>query len=203
MRWQNFLLNWTRNKIHHSNERMHTYVAFLRGINVGGHKLIKMAELVRIFSAAGCKNVRTFQQAGNVIFESRSTSTKSLTRKIESGLERDLGYPVPIVVQSLADLQKLIARKPFKKFEASKEVMLVVVFLAAAPEPKPTLPFVSQTENVEVFEIADRVAFVLSRRKKNGWFGFPNGVVEKAFKVVATTRQWRTVLGVVKAAEKN
>lgn len=180
---------------------MTTYIAFLRGINVGGHKLIKMAELVRIFTAAGCKNVRTFQQAGNVIFESRSSSPNSLTKKIEKGLAKDLGYPVPIVVQSLETLHEIIARKPFKKFEASKEVMLLAVFLAHDPKEKIALPFISQTENVEVFKIADRVAFVLSRRKKNGWFGFPNGVVEKAFKVVATTRQWRTVVSVVKAAE--
>ena len=52
-------------------------IALIRGINVGGHKLIKMPELVRIFSAAGCKNVRTYQQAGNVIFESRSVSSNA------------------------------------------------------------------------------------------------------------------------------
>src|SRR6266511_3084611 len=48
-------------------DSMNTYVALLRGINVGGHRLIKMQDLVRIFASVGCKNVRTFQQAGNVI----------------------------------------------------------------------------------------------------------------------------------------
>ena len=66
---------------------MHTYIAFLRGINVGGQRLIKMPELVRIFSAAGCKNVRTYQQVGNVIFESRSANRKNLTKKVEAALE--------------------------------------------------------------------------------------------------------------------
>ena len=180
---------------------MITYVAFLRGINVGGHKLIKMPELVRIFSAAGCKNVRTYQQAGNVIFESRSVSSKSLTKKIEAALEADLGYRLPIVVRSVLELRQTIKRSPFKKFEKSKDVMLLIVFLAEDPDPKPTLPVVSTTQNVEILQIADRVAFAVARRKKNGWFGFPNGVVEKAFKVVATTRQWSTVQNVVKAAE--
>jgi uncharacterized protein (DUF1697 family) len=180
---------------------MHTYIAFLRGINVGGQKLIKMQELLRIFSAAGCKNVRTYQQAGNVIFESRSTSRKNLTKKIEAALEADLGYRVPIIVRSISELQQLISFNPFKKFTRSKEMMLLVVFLAEDPDQKPTLPFVSSTENVEIFDVADSVAFCLARRKKNGWFGFPNGVVEKAFKVVATTRQWSTVQNVVKAAE--
>jgi|SRR5689334_7027941 len=180
---------------------MHTYIAFLRGINVGGQKLIKMGELLRIFSAAGCRNVRTYQQAGNVIFESRSTSRKNLTKKLEAALEADLGYRVPIIVRSISELQQLIAFNPFKKFSRSKEMMLLVVFLAENPDRKPTLPFVSITENVEILSVADSVAFCLARRKKSGWFGFPNGVVEKAFKVVATTRQWSTVQNVVKAAE--
>jgi uncharacterized protein (DUF1697 family) len=185
----------------HRTNRMHTYIAFLRGINVGGNKLIKMQELVRIFSAAGCRNVRTYQQAGNVIFESRSSGRKRLTKKIEAALEAELGYGVPIVVRSLLELQQTIERSPFKKLEKSKNVMLLVVFLAEDPIPKPVLPFVSTTENVEIFEVADGVAFCVARRKKNGWFGFPNGVVEKAFNVVATTRQWSTVQNVIKAAE--
>ena len=179
---------------------MHTYIAFLRGINVGGHKLIKMPELVRIFSAAGCKNVRTYQQAGNVLFESRSANRKNLTRKIEAALEADLGYRVPIVVRSILELRQTLEHAPFKRFEKSKNVMLLIVFLAEDPNTKPTLPFVSTTQNVEIFDIADGAAFCVARRKKNGWFGFPNGVVEKACKVVATTRQWSTVQNVVKAA---
>ena len=180
---------------------MHTYIAFLRGINVGGHKLIKMPQLVRIFSAVGCKNVRTYQQAGNVIFESRSASRKHLARKIEAALEAGLGYRVPIVVRSVPELLQIIKLSPFRKLKKSKDVMLLVVFLAEDPDPKPSLPFISTTDNVEIFAMAEGTAFCVARRKKNGWFGFPNGVVEKAFKVVATTRQWSTVQNVVKAAE--
>lgn len=180
---------------------MHTYIAFLRGINVGGHKLIKMQELVRIFSDAGCKNVRTYQQAGNVIFESRSANPQKLAKKIEAALEADLGYRLPIVVRSVHELRQLITLNPFKKFSRSKDIMLLIVFLADDSGPTPILPFVSTTEKVEIFATAHGAAFVVARRKKNGWFGFPNGVVEKAFKVVATTRQWSTVQNVVKAAE--
>jgi uncharacterized protein (DUF1697 family) len=180
---------------------MQTYIAFLRGINVGGQRLIKMPELVRIFGAAQCKNVRTYQQAGNVIFESRTVNRKNLTKKIEAALESDLGYRVPVVVRSVLELQKLIARDPFRRFTKSKDVMLLAVFLAKDAGSKPTLPFISTTEHVEIFDVADGVAFCVARRKKNGWFGFPNGVVEKTLNVVATTRQWSTVQKVVKAAE--
>lgn len=180
---------------------MHTYIAFLRGINVGGNKPIKMPDLVRIFRGVGCRNVRTYQQAGNVIFQSRSVNRKNLTRKIEAALEADLGYRVPVVVRSVPELQSLIARNPFRKFTKSKDVMLLVVFLAEDQDSPPTLPFISTTERVEIFDVADGVAFAVARRKQSGWFGFPNAVVEKAFKVVATTRQWRTVQSVVMVAE--
>ena len=57
------------------------------------------------------------------------------------------------------------------------------------------------TENLEVFEIKDRTAFVVSRRKKNGWFGFPNAFVEKQLGVPGTTRNWNTVNKIVWFAE--
>src|SRR5437588_4409723 len=111
-------------------DRMNKYVALLRGINVGGYRLIKMQDLVSIFSDAGCKNVRTFQQAGNVIFDSRSANAKSLTKKIEGALEKDLGYHVPVVLRSLPELKKIVESDPFEGFVDSKDVMLLaVVFL--------------------------------------------------------------------------
>jgi uncharacterized protein (DUF1697 family) len=180
---------------------MNTYVALLRGINVGGHKLIKMQDLVRIFASAGCKNVRTFQQAGNVIFESRASNAKALTKKIESALKKNFGYDVTVVLRRLTQLQEITRRDPFTKFAGARDVMMLcVVFLAEDPQQKPTLPVISKTENVEVFEIEDAAAFVVSRRKKNGWFGFPNAVVEKALGVAATTRQWTTVQRIVQFA---
>lgn len=183
---------------------MNTYIALLRGINVGGHRLIKMQELVRIFASAGCKNVRTFQQAGNVIFESRSENAKNLTKKIERALENDLGYHVAVILRSLAELQKIVAQDPFKTFGEGKGVMLLaVVFLVENPREMPVLPFISKTENVEVFRISDGAAFAVSRRKKNGWFGYPHAVVEKALGVVGTTRQWKSLQKIVKAAEVN
>lgn len=178
------------------------YVALLRGINVGGHKLIKMDELARIFVGAGLKNVRTYLASGNVIFESGSASKAVLTKKIEKALQQTLGYQVTVVLRTLSELESIVNRNPFKKYEASKDVMLCVVFLADQPKTKLKLPLVSLTENVEVFEVADRTACVVSRRKKTGWFCFPNNFVEQQFSVTGTTRQWSTVHKILKAAEK-
>jgi len=177
------------------------YVALLRGINVGGHKLIKMKELTRIFTDAGFKNVRTYVASGNVIFESGSANRAALTRKIEKALQKALGYDVTVVLRTLSEIESIVNRNPFKKYEASKDVMLCVVFLANEPKTKPKLPLVSLTDNLEVFEVAEGTACVVSRRKKTGWFGFPNNFVEKQLNVVGTTRQWSSVSKLLKFAE--
>jgi len=177
------------------------YVALLRGINVGGNKLIRMKDLARICTDAGLKNVRTYIASGNVVFESGSANKTALTRKIEKALHQTLGYEVSVVLRTLSEIKSIVNRNPFRKYEASKDVMLCVVFLANEPKTKPTLPLVSLTDNLEVFEVADGTACVVSRRKKSGWFGFPNNFVEKQFGVTGTTRQWSSVKKLLKFAE--
>ena len=78
---------------------------------------------------------------------------------------------------------------------------LFAVLLADDPKNKPKLPLISDKENLEVIEVKDRVALVVSHRKKNGWFGFPNAIVEKALGVSATTRNWNKVNKIVRLAE--
>lgn len=179
------------------------YVAFLRAINVGGQKLIKMAELARIFTAAGFRNVRTYIQSGNVIFDAASANQVALRKKIEKTLQPALGYEVTVILRSLAEVEAIVRRDPFKKIETGAEAMLFVVFLSAEPKRKPKLPRASKTENLEVFAVKDRAAYIVSHRKKNGWFGFPNKFVEKELGVLGTTRNWSTVNKILKAAEKS
>jgi uncharacterized protein (DUF1697 family) len=172
------------------------YVALLRGINVGGHKLIKMEALARVFKSAGFRNVRTYIQSGNVVFDSSETDPLALAKKIERKLTKAFGHEITVVVLDLTLLAAMAKRNPFKKFEGEKDVMLCAVFFAADP-PKLKLPLKSTPENLEVFAVRDATAFVICRRKKSGWFGFPNNFVEKQFGVAATTRQWKTVQKIV------
>jgi uncharacterized protein (DUF1697 family) len=176
------------------------YIALLRGINVGGQRLIKMDELARIFDGSGFKNVRTFQQSGNVFFDSASANQTALTKKIEKALREALGYEVTVVLRTIAELQTLVKRNPFRRFQSSQDVMLCVVFLTEDPQNKVPIPLVSTSDNLEVFAVRDRAVFVVLRRKKTGWFGFPNNFVEKQFGVSGTTRQWSSINKIVKAA---
>ena len=177
------------------------YIALLRGINVGGKNLIKMDELSRLFSSWGFRNVRTFIQCGNVIFDVEDSNADKLARRIERKLHQSLGYEVPVLLTTLSDLQKLLKRSPFTKIKPDPDLMMIVAFLFAAPARKPRLPLVSLKDKIEVLAIEKRAVFVLCHRKQTGWFGFPNNFVEKELAVTATSRQLTTVNKIIAFAE--
>ena len=177
---------------------MTKYVALLRAMNVGGKNLVKMDALRGAFEAAGLKNVRTFQQAGNVVFE---TAAKNPVSKIEKVLFQTFNTDLRAITFTVEELAQITKRNPFKHVEQG-DVMLCVVFLFDEPAIVPKLPFKSTTENLELIAVKDRAAFVVARRKKTGWFGFPNNFVEKQLGVTATTRQWSTVKKLIDFAEK-
>ena len=176
---------------------MTKYVALLRKVNVGGKNLIKMDALRSVFEAAGLKNVRTFQQAGNVVFESRRVTNAN---RLEKFLSQSFNTDLRLLVLPLAELERMTEHDPFKRVERG-DVMLCVVFLFDEPVTVPELPFRLTTENLELIAVNDRAAFVIARRKKSGWFGFPNNFVEKHLGVTATTRQWSTVRKLIDFAD--
>ncbi len=176
------------------------YIALVRAINVGGKNLLKMDVLRALCESAGLKNVKTFLQAGNVTFESTSKNPALLVSRIQKQLAASMGE-LKVFVLPLAELAKITRLDPFKRIEAG-DVMLCVVFFADEPARLPKLP-VKSNDNLELIAVRDGVAFVVARRKPNGWFGFPNGFVEKQLGVTATTRQWSTIKKLVAFAEKD
>jgi len=177
------------------------YVAFLRGINVGGKKLIKMEDLRRVVESLGLKNVRTFIASGNVLFETSQTNRGALAKTIEKKLLTAFGHDVPVALQTIDELKDILRTGPFKKIKPGADVMMCVTLLAAEPKACPKLPLKSAIENLEVLPIKNRAAFILCRRKKNGSFSFPNNFFEKEFGVSATTRNWNTIRRIVDFAD--
>ena len=175
------------------------YVAFLRGINVGGNKLIKMEALAAAFTAAGFRNVKTYIASGNVIFDSRAAKPDLLAKKIEQKLLHTFGHQIAVMVFPLADLEALVKRDPFKRAKRETDVMFVTFLRSEIARVKS--PPESRTENLKVIAVQDRAAFIVARRKQNGRFGFPNNFIEKEFGVAATTRNWSTVEKIVIAGQ--
>ena len=170
-----------------------THVAFLRAINVAGHATIKMTDLNRAFVSAGCENVRTVIQSGNVLFDCDSPLRASID-KVRRNLTKLAGTQVQMMVRTQQDLEAIIKASPFQEYETRHELKCYVAFLASDPIKQPTLPVLSEKEALEIFKVAGREVFVLSRQKENSrMYGFPNGVVESEFGVPATTRNWSTI----------
>lgn len=92
---------------------MTTYIALLRGINVGGNKIIKMLDLKALFQSLGFANVRTYIQSGNVVFESDEGSVSLLRGVIERQIHEVFGFEVSVIIRTLAEMENVIANDPF------------------------------------------------------------------------------------------
>jgi uncharacterized protein (DUF1697 family) len=115
---------------------MERYVAFLRGMNLGGRR-IKNDELKREFEQLGLSDVSCFRASGNVLFASKEKDEERLKLRLESGLGESLGYKVPVFLRSASELEAVSAQQPFaaRLISASKG-KLQVAFLPSAPKAK-------------------------------------------------------------------
>ncbi len=181
---------------------MNKYVAFLRGINVGGNKLIRMADLREVLERAGFSNVRTYIQTGNVIFETDQTPIKAITSAIERALLNAFGFDVKAIVQTVAELEQVVLLDPFKEIEDSDEIRMYVTFHSPTVDRRCESPPSFPAARVEIVARRKQTLFLLCRRKPNGQFEFPNNLFEKDLKVSATTRNWTTVRKTLELARK-
>ena len=90
-------------------------MAFLRGINVGGRKLIKMDDLRQAFVSMGFKDVKTYLQNGNVIFDSAAADGGALTREIEQSLQESLGYEVAVFLGTIQEVEEVVKLNSFNE----------------------------------------------------------------------------------------
>ncbi len=109
------------------------YAAFLRGINVGGHRIIKMSELASMFERMGLRDVKTWLASGNVSFTSDNPSADEVTEVIELALAAELGYPLRVMVRSIEQLRALVEIEPFAGVE-DPDTHRYVVFYPSLPE---------------------------------------------------------------------
>src|SRR5213593_2754461 len=115
---------------------MFRFIAFLRAINVGRGRTVKMQSLRQIFESLGLSGVATFIASGNVIFEATTRDTKTLERKIEKRLREVLGYEVPTFIRREAELAKIANYQPFRQSKLDAAVSMNIIFLADRPDQK-------------------------------------------------------------------
>ena len=109
-----------------------SYAAFLRGMNVGGHRLTN-AELRSHFVAIGFNGVATFRASGNVVFAAEAQSPRELEERIEQGLAAALGYQVPTFIRAARELQAMAAQQPFAPEQLAASTGKLQVALLSEP----------------------------------------------------------------------
>ena len=169
---------------------MQTWIALLRGVNVGGHNRLPMKGLSQIFEAAGCKLVKTYIQSGNVVFNARISFVGQFSDAISTAIEKDYGFRPAIQLITAKALRTAIASNPYPEAEGEPK-SLHLVFFEDVPKKKhisDANDLLSESESFAVigsclyFHAPDGIA-----RSK-----FANGI-DKAFGIRATGRNWRTV----------
>jgi uncharacterized protein (DUF1697 family) len=169
---------------------MTKYIAFLRAINVGG-RTVKMDLLKQHFAMPGFKNIATYIQSGNVVFEHASGDVNALTKKIETKLLKELGYEVKTLLKTVPDLEAVIKNNPFKKH--ADDMSLYVTFLSAMPDATLVKQLLALQTAYEQFQFVGAEVYVLVKKGGYGESKFSNNFMEKKLKLDATTRNWATI----------
>jgi uncharacterized protein (DUF1697 family) len=171
---------------------MATFVSLFRAINVGGNNRVPMPELKALHEALGLKNLNTYLQTGNVIFESADTDTNQLAAQIANAVTQKFGFHVEVMVRTAAELKALVAKNPYLNQPTKEPQWLVVMFLASRPEEAAKQALRSAYSGPEEFSIGEQELFIyypegIGRSK------FTNAFIEKKLKVLGTGRNWNTV----------
>jgi uncharacterized protein (DUF1697 family) len=169
-----------------------TYIALLRGINVGGHKIIKMDELRKAFEELGFEGVATYVQSGNVVFKASKTVSDDLPRKIEEMLLRRFSMSVPVIVRTAEEVGEVLRNNPFLKERGIDVSRLHVTFLSHTPQKTAMKGLDAIAAGPDRFHGRGQEIYL---HCPNGFGGTRLSInaFEKVLAVGATTRNWNTV----------
>ncbi|MEU4273043.1 DUF1697 domain-containing protein [Streptomyces sp. NPDC026092] len=176
-----------------------TYAALLRGINVGGHRKVPMAELRSVLEELGHRDVRTYLQSGNAVFttDADGASTDELTTALQDAIEKRFGFRVDCLVRDAAYLAAVADSCPFPAAELEGKQLHVTYF--SEPVGPERIASIDQKAFLpEEFRLGDRVLYLyapdgLGRSKLAEALSKPALVKG----IVATTRNWNTVMKLV------
>ena len=167
------------------------YVAFLRGINVGGKNLLPMKELVALCSDAGCLQVRSYIQSGNVILRASPGLAARLPGVIGAQIEKRFGHKPPLVLRTQEQLAHVFANNPFLETGSPQE-MLHVMFLADAPTPAAVNALDPNRSPPDTYIVSGPHIYL---RLPNGMgkSKLTNAFFDSKLATVSTARNWRTI----------
>ena len=172
------------------------YIALLRGINVGGHHKVPMANLRMALEELGLGNIVTLLNSGNIIFDAPSTKPEDLEILISDKLEKTFGFPIPTIIRKSETFQELFDDAPFQNIEVTKDIRLYVSFLKNKTQTELKLPWTSPDNSFRILKVIDNAIISvldlsLSQTTK------AMEIVEKTYGKDITTRNWKTIERIV------
>jgi len=176
-------------------------ISMLRGVNVGGHKKIKMEALRALYESLKLRDAQTYVQSGNVIFRTDGREISRLAKRIEDGIERKFGFRSSVILRTAAEMREVVARNPFAKRRGIEPSKLLVSFLASDPGEEAREKIRQMKCDPEEMRIEGRELYIY----------FPNGIgrsklsgaaLEKTLKTPGTGRNWNSVTKMLEMAEK-
>ena len=176
---------------------MTTYIALLRGINVGGNTL-KMDRLRAVCAGLGFSSARTYLQSGNLIFDA-TTSQSKVQLAIEGALSGETRLPVRVLVRSAAELNRVITSNPFAKVDTVDRARLHVTFLSESPTKEALRRLTAVDAGPDEFRAAGSEIY-LHCPAGYGRSKLSNNQLERMLSLTATTRNWNTVNALVEMA---
>jgi uncharacterized protein (DUF1697 family) len=167
-----------------------TYVALLRGINVGGKNKLPMKALVEMFEAAGCTDVRHFIQSGNVIFRADTAVAATLPERITAAIGEQFGFKPPVILRSVEQMDMVIANNPFITSGAD-ESSLHVVFLAHMPTDERVAGLDTARSGTGQFVVRGQEIY-LCLPQGMAETKLTNAYFDARLATISTMRNWRT-----------
>ncbi len=173
---------------------MTKHIALLRGINVSGHHKIKMNDLIELLTKKGFKNVSTYIQSGNIIFESDEIDKQLIENKISTIIFEAYNYTIKTSVISFEELTNIFNSNPFLNKNAAIDISKLHVTILNL---SPTNDLIDQLKSKFIdlddqFEIYNNIIYI---HTPNGYgrTKLTNTVFEKKFSCSSTTRNWKTI----------
>ena len=168
-----------------------TYVAMLRGINVGGKHKLPMKELAEIVADCKCSAVRTYIQSGNVVFQAPRDAAPRLPQLLAKRIEERFGFAVPVIVRTRNELARVVLENPFIK-EKLPEHELYLYFLADLPAADAVKSLDPKRSAPDRFRVNGREIY-LHLPNGMGRSKLTNAYFDSRLSTVSTARNWATV----------
>jgi len=179
---------------------METYIALLRGINVSGHNKIKMIELKQLFIDLSFKNVTTYIQSGNVIFQSEQIIISKIEQQIIEQIKQLFGHTINVLVITKKQLKTIFKSNPFLKNKAIDIKALYTILLKDnyfAEGIKLIEPYLTNNEELKLIDNCAYIYYPIGAGKSK----LTINIIEKKLKTTATSRNWRTITKLVELSD--